>query len=94
MMFDIWIANSFCLILAAMRKSVERVKAGELEKRKKVWEEKEERERPSKRSKKVGDEKGTRFCNLPDSAPCRFPRIFVELPIPFSHLPHSSLFAD
>jgi hypothetical protein len=44
-----------------MRKSVERVKAGELEKRKKVWEEKEERERPSKKPKKVAEEKGTRL---------------------------------
>ncbi|KAG8737450.1 hypothetical protein FRC10_008167 [Ceratobasidium sp. 414] len=41
---------------AAMRKSVERVKAGELEKRKKVWEEKEERERPSKKPKKLLDD--------------------------------------
>ncbi|KAG9100533.1 hypothetical protein FRC06_004038 [Ceratobasidium sp. 370] len=41
---------------AAMRKSVERVKAGELEKRKKVWEEKDERERPSKKPKKVLDD--------------------------------------
>ncbi|QRV90698.1 imitation switch two complex protein [Ceratobasidium sp. AG-Ba] len=40
----------------AMRKSAERVKAGELEKRKKVWEEKEERERPSKKPKKLGED--------------------------------------
>ncbi|KAH7345348.1 hypothetical protein B0J17DRAFT_37477 [Rhizoctonia solani] len=38
---------------AAMRKSMERVKAGELEKRKKVWEDKEDR--PSKKVKKQGD---------------------------------------
>ncbi|KAG8763256.1 hypothetical protein FRC11_005033 [Ceratobasidium sp. 423] len=38
---------------AAMRKSVERAKAGELEKRKKVWEDKEDR--PSKKVKKQGD---------------------------------------
>ncbi|KAL5641607.1 hypothetical protein ACGC1H_001922 [Rhizoctonia solani] len=37
----------------AMRKSMERVKAGELEKRKKVWEDKEDR--PSKKVKKQGD---------------------------------------
>lgn len=55
-----------------MRKSVERVKAGELEKRKKVWEEKEERERPSKRTKKVGDEKGTRPCGFDHFAFCPF----------------------
>ncbi|KAJ1311804.1 hypothetical protein OPQ81_010269 [Rhizoctonia solani] len=38
---------------AAMRKSMERAKAGELEKRKKVWEDKEDR--PSKKVKKQGD---------------------------------------
>ncbi|CAE7191906.1 unnamed protein product [Rhizoctonia solani] len=37
----------------AMRKSMERAKAGELEKRKKVWEDKEDR--PSKKVKKQGD---------------------------------------
>ncbi|KAG8686844.1 hypothetical protein FRC09_013884, partial [Ceratobasidium sp. 395] len=40
---------------AAICKSVERVKAGELEKRKKVWEEKDERERPSKKPKKADE---------------------------------------
>ncbi|QRW18814.1 imitation switch two complex protein [Rhizoctonia solani] len=38
---------------SAMRKSMERAKAGELEKRKKVWEDKEDR--PSKKVKKQGD---------------------------------------
>jgi hypothetical protein len=43
---------------------MERMKAGELEKRKKVWEEKEDRDRPSKKVKKQADDKGELSCSI------------------------------